>query len=104
MERTIPESAFLIKEGLYCNAYEVTMGSLTWTVWELISADGWCFYDLQDAENYDEDGNLRPANQLMYAQWMKMRANAEYVEANIISVPVQDDFNILGRPTDTEIA
>ena len=95
MARTIPEGAFLFKEGLYIYEKNVTAGSLSWTVWELYSADGWCFYDLTIPENYDEEGNLLPAEDRVYAQWASMRKNEEYVTNNIISVPVQDGYEIV---------
>jgi hypothetical protein len=95
MARTIPEGAFLYKEGLYINEFNASMGTLHWTVWELYSADGWCFYDLQQPENYDEEGNLRPAEERVYAQFMTMRKNEEYVTNNIISVPVEEGYEIV---------
>lgn len=95
MARTIPEGAFLYKEGLYIYEHDVTMGSLSWTVWELYSADGWCFYDLAIPENYDEDGNLLPAEDRVYAQYKTMRKDEEYVTNNIIPVPVQDGYEIV---------
>lgn len=94
MTRVIPEEAFLYKEGLYIHERNVTAGSLSWTVWELYSADGWCFYDLQQPENYDEEGNLLPAEDLVYSQYMTMRKNEDYVTNNIISVPYQDGYEI----------
>lgn len=97
--REIPEGAFLYKEGLYIKEFEASMGSLTWTVWELYSADGWCFYDLEQPENYVdgdvEGGVLVPENQRVYAQYSIMRKDEEYVTNNIISVPVQDGYEIV---------
>lgn len=103
--REIPEGAFLYKEGLYIKEFEASMGSLTWTVWELYSADGWCFYDLEQPENYDEEGNLLPAEDRVYAQYRTMRKNEEYVTNNIISVPVQDGYEIVsvGGNNNTEV-
>lgn len=95
MQRTIPEGAFLYKEGLYVYEKQMNVGSLSWTIWELYSADGWCFYDLTQPENYDEDGNLLPENQRVYAQFMSMRKNEQYVTDNIISVPVQEGYEIV---------
>lgn len=93
--REIPEGAFLYKEGLYIFEKQMNVGSLSWTVWELYSADGWCFYDLEQPENYDEEGNLLPAEQRVYAQYRTMRKNEAYVTNNIISVPVQDGYEIV---------
>ena len=57
----IPSTAFLYKEGLYIDEVPVTAGKLNWVMWHLYSAEGYCFYDLQIPENYDEKGNLKPA-------------------------------------------
>ena len=92
MARVIPEGAFLYKDGLYIYEKNMNVGSLSWTVWELYSTDGWCFYDLQQPENYDEEGNLLPATRLYYSQFMTMRKNEDYVTNNIIPVPIQDGY------------
>lgn len=97
MARTIPEGATLVKEGLYCYAYDVTLGSLSYTVWELFSAEGWCFYDAADPVNYDEEGNLLPADQRIYAQYMKTRAG--YNLDDLICVPVDPSYEIVSAPT-----
>ena len=91
----IPENARLIKEGLYCNEYQVTFGIITYMVWELFSAEGYCFYDLTQPENYDEEGNLLPPEQCVHAKYMKMRANQEYVDTNIICIPCEHDYDII---------
>ena len=95
MPRVIPEGAFLYKEGLYIHEYDVTMGSMTITKWNLYSAEGWCFYDLTQPENYDEEGNLLPPENRIYAQYMTMRKNEQYVTDNIISVPVEEGYEIV---------
>lgn len=84
----------LIKEGLYLNAYNATFGKLTYTVWELTSADGWCFYDMAQPENFDEDGRLLPPENRVYAQYMKMRADEKRL-AELICVPVEDGYEII---------
>lgn len=86
--KEIPVGAFLYKEGLYIFEKQMNVGSLSWAIWELYSADGWCFYDLQQPENYDEYGNLLPAEDRVYAQYRTMRKDEDYVTNNIISVPV----------------
>lgn len=90
MTRTIPKGAILFKEGLYIHEFEASMGTLTWTVWELYSADGWQFYDLTQGENYDEEGNLLPEDKLVYSQFMTMPKDEAYVTNSIISVPIQE--------------
>lgn len=93
--REIPESAFLYKEGLYIVETALLLDGIAITKWELYSADGWCFYDLQQPENYDEDGNLLPSEQRVYARYSIMRKDEEYVTSNIIPVPVQEGYEII---------
>lgn len=93
--REIPEGAFLYKEGLYIHETNFVWNGTTYYTWELYSADGWCFYDLEQPENYDEEGNLLPAEDRVYAQYSTMPKDEEYVTNNIISVPVQDGYEIV---------
>ena len=105
MARVIPEGAFLYKEGLYIVETEISMNGISRIKWELYSAEGWCFYDLTQAENYvdgDVTGELVPENQRVYAQYMIMTKDEEYVTNNIISVPVQDGYEIVSVGSNTE--
>lgn len=95
IEKKIPEDAFNYKEGLYIAQKEMSAGALNWTVWELFSDTGWCFYDLTQPENYDDSGNLLPENQRQYARYCIMRKNEEYVTKNIICVPIKSDYEII---------
>ena len=92
----------LLKEGLYYRAYDVTFGVITYTVWELFSENGWCFYDLAQPENYDEDGRLLPPENRVYAQYMKMRADEKRL-AELICVPVEDGYEIVSVPPTNNI-
>lgn len=95
MAREIPEGAFLYKEGLYILETSLVLNGTSIIKWELYSAEGWCFYDLAIPENYDEEGNLKPANERVYAQYKIMPKDEEYVTNNIISVPVEDGYEIV---------
>lgn len=98
--KIIPEKAFLYKEGLYINEYEQTVGSLTWTIWELFADEGYCFYDLQIPENYDEEGELKPANERVYHTYGIIRKDEQYVKANTIPVLKSS----ISEPDNTDIA
>lgn len=103
MTRIIPDGAFLYKEGLYIVETPLVLGGIAITRWELYSAEGWCFYDLQDAENYvdgEVGGELLPENQRLYAQYLVMRKDEDYVTNNIIPVPVQEGFEIVSVSND----
>ncbi len=102
MARVIPETAFLYKEGLYIVETVITVANRPITKWELYSAEGWCFYDLAQPENYDEEGNLLPPAQRVYAQYGIMNKNEDRVTNEIICVPVEEGFEIVSAPTNTE--
>ena len=91
MIKAIPEEAVLRKEGLFIVEGTTNRGTAKC---ELYSTDGWCFYDLTQSENYDEEGNLLPKEHRIYAQYMIMRKNDEYVEKNIVSVPIEEGYTI----------
>ena len=103
MARVIPETAFLFKEGLYIVETPISMGNLSRIKWELYSAEGWCFYDLEQPENYDEEGNLRPAEERIYAQYMIRTKNEDYVNNNIICVPVQPGYEIVSAGNNPQV-
>ena len=91
MTTTIPENAFLFKEGLYIVETNITVAGRPLVKWELYAANGYHFYDLEIPENYDEDGKLRPENERVYYDYSIMPKNEEYVRENIISVPIEED-------------
>lgn len=95
MARTIPENAFLYKEGLYINEYTLSVSGKTWTIWELFSAKGYCFYDLQIPENYNEEGELLPEENRVHYQYTKMPKDEEYVTNNIFTVLCTNDIEIV---------
>lgn len=86
----IPSTAFLYKEGLYIDEQTVTAGDLTWVMWHLYASEGYCFYDLQIPENYDDKGNLKPENERVYYTYSIMRKDEKYVTENIVSVPISE--------------
>lgn len=102
MARTIPKGATQIQVGLYLYESTFTMNGVLYTSWELFSAEGYCFYDLQIPENYDEEGNLLPPAQRVYYQYTIMPKDEEYVANNIISVPIEEGYGTANEPVDTE--
>lgn len=92
--KEIPTTAFEFKPGLYINEYNKTIGQLSWVIWELFSQEGYCFYDLQIPENYDENKQLLKNDDLIYYTHSIMRKNEQYVNDNIHSVVRQDNYNI----------
>lgn len=101
MERVIPEGAFLVKEGLYVHERSFLFDGKERFAWDLYSAEGWCFYDLQQAENYvggKIGGELVPEDKRVYSRYAIMPKDSAYVAKNIVSVPIPE---ITETPTET---
>ena len=104
MIREIPDGAELLQTGLYVYRYQLTIGGRVYTLGELYSSEGYCYYDLNQAENYDEEGNLLPAEQRVYAQYQTLSVGSaaqtnEQLNQRFVSVPVQDGYEIVSVET-----
>lgn len=99
--REIPSTAVEVQTGLWADARTVSMGSMTITKHDLYSAEGYCFYI--PANNLDADGNLLPENERMYYQFMySAYRTIDQVNANVVSVPVQDGYEIASAGSNHE--
>lgn len=56
----------LLKEGLLANEYDVVAGNVVHTMLDIYASDGYRFYNKTQPENYDDDGNILPLDQLVY--------------------------------------
>jgi hypothetical protein len=103
MAREIPEGSIEIQTGLYLYEYTKTIGGRDYTFRRLYSAEGYCFYDLAQVENYvdgDITGELLPPEQRVYSQYTALAIiqstwTYEQINAQYISVPVQDGYEIV---------
>lgn len=94
--REIPATAIEIQTGLWANPLTLTLGNMTRTFYDLYSAEGYCFYDKTHPHNLDEDGNLKPADERMYAQYESTSyTTIEQINAIYVSVPVQPGYEIV---------
>ena len=99
---TIPTGAIEIQTGLYLLETPYTVSGITRIRRELYSTDGYCFYDVNE-EFYDEEGNPIPSEEVLpehrtYAQYARLSSlynTVELINANFISVPVQEGFEIV---------
>lgn len=92
--REIPVTAVEVQTGLWADLITVTLGNMTRTKYNLYSAEGYCFYCT--AENLDEDGNLLPEDERIYAQYrITTCTTIEQINARFVSVPVQDGYEIV---------
>lgn len=94
--REIPEGSVEIQTGLYAQERSVTIGETTYIGYNLFSVEGYCFYWLSDPENYDEEGNLKPANERAYATFMvSAYRTIEAVNADVVSVIAEEGYEIV---------
>lgn len=92
--REIPATAVEVQTGLWADLLTVTLGNMTRQKYDIYSAEGYCFYC--PAENLDEDGNLKPENERVYAQYRATTCTTiEQINARFVSVPVQDGYEIV---------
>lgn len=98
MVREIPEGSVEIQTGLWAHLRTYTVNGVTRSRYELYSAEGYCFYNVEQPENYDEDGNLKPPAERVYAQYASLGIYLDTVDkinAMYISVPVEEGYEIV---------
>lgn len=94
--REIPEGSIEIQTCLYAHLYTYTAGGNVRTRYDIYSAEGYCFYSLNVPENFDEEGNLRPAEERMYATFMACppTLTIEDINAMLVSVPAEEGYEM----------
>ena len=99
--REIPEGSVEIQTGLYAHLYTYTVGGATRTRYNLYSAEGYCFYQLSQPENFDEEGNLKPANERVYATFAMCPPilSIEDINADFVSVVAEEGYEIVSQPS-----
>lgn len=107
MARVIPTGSVEIQTGLFVYDSTIVIAGTTYPKRQLYSAEGYCFYDLEQPENYDEEGNLKPAAQRVYKQYSGLAVSQaswtyEQLNARYISVPVEEGFEIVSAPSKEE--
>lgn len=103
--REIPTGSVEIQTGLWLYTYTRTIGGVERTFRQIYAAEGYCFWKPNMPENYDEHGNLLPESGRVYFTYSSCAyTTLEEINANFISVPVQDGYEIAGGGNNTEIA
>ena len=100
MARQIPDGSVEIQTGLWAYLRTYTVNGTPRSRYELYSADGYCFYCI--SENLDEDGNLKPENERLYAQYASLGIytnTIEVINADYVSVPVEAGYEIVSVPS-----
>lgn len=95
MIRPIPEGSVEIQVGLWAYLHTFTVGGVAHSYYKLYSAEGYCFYDLDQPENYDEDNNLVPPTERVYAQFCTCVYPFEEINQHYVSVPVEEGYEIV---------
>lgn len=97
--REIPATAVEVQTGLWADLKTITFGSMVAQKYNLYSAEGYCFYILSNPANYvdgDITGELLPENERVYAQYaVTTYTTVEQINADVVSVPVQDGYEIV---------
>lgn len=103
--REIPEGSIEIQTGLYAYLDTYIVGGATRRHYILYSAEGYCFYQLSQSENYDEDGNLRPANERVYATFAMCPPimTLDDINADIVSVIAEEGYEIVSTPSNPPV-
>ena len=86
--REIPTGSVEIQTGLYQHTVDKVIGGNAYTFGYLYSAVGYRFYNTTVPENYDEDGNLKPANERVYATYASVPVSTDL--SIFVSVPVEE--------------
>ena len=103
--RLIPEGSVEIQTGLWAAENTFTMNGVQYTFYNLYSAEGYCFWEVNQPENYDKEGGLLPLAQRVFAQYAHTAYRTiEDLNANFVSVPIQEGFKNVSAGANTETA
>lgn len=93
MYRDIPTGAVEVQEGLYLLETPTMIGNTPFTFRELFSFEGYCFWEVNQPENYNEEGELLPLENRIFATYSTCAyTTVEDINANFISVPYQEGY------------
>ena len=99
--REIPAGSVEIQTGLWAELHTYVVGGVTKSRYNIYSAEGYCFYSLSQPENYDEEGNLKPANERVYATYAACPAimTLDDINADFVSVVAEEGYEIVSQPS-----
>ena len=92
----IPAGSVEVQTGLWAFLRKYTVGGQPRERYLLYSAEGYCFYEIGQPENYvdgDTSGELLPPEQRVYATYMSTAyTTLEQINSNIVSVVHQGGY------------
>lgn len=99
--REIPEGSIEIQTGLWALEHRFTFAGEEIISHHLYSAEGYVFWEVAQPENYDEEGNLLPLEQRVFATY----ASTPYetiaeLNAAFVSVPYQEGYEVVSIGND----
>lgn len=95
MSYTIPEGSVEVQTGLWAYLKSFTYNGTVRSHYNIYSAEGYCFWEVNQPENYNEDGTLKPPAERYYSRMCFTACKTiEEVNANFISVKIEEGFVI----------
>ena len=89
MLRQIPQGSVEVQEGLFAYLDSFDVNGVVYSRYKIYSEDGYHFYNADQPENYDEDGNLKPYEERVYLQYCAtVCTTLEEVNAHFVSSPI----------------
>ena len=96
MEIVIPEGSVEIQTGLWAYLITLSFNGEEILKYDIYSAEGYCFWEVQQPENYDEEGNLKPPAERVYARVAyTCFSTIEELNENFVSVPIEEGYEIV---------
>lgn len=100
--REIPEGSVEIQTGLWALERHYTFAGQERVSYYLYSAEGYVFWEVSQPENYDEEGNLLPLEQRVFATYASTAySTIEELNEAFVSVPYQDGYEVVSVGGDT---
>lgn len=98
--REIPEGSVETQPGLWAYLREYTFAGQVRVRYVLYASEGYVFYNVEQPENYDEEGNLLPLEDRVYATYAStVCTTLEQVNTNFISVPYEEGYEVVSVGT-----
>lgn len=95
MVRQIPLGSVEIQNGLWAYLHTFKVGGVTRSYYKLYSAEGYCFYYVDQPENYDEEGKLKAPTERVYAQFSTCMYPLGEINEHYVSVPIEYGYEIV---------
>lgn len=102
--REIPEGSVEVQTGLWASEkrYISPVTGTEKMFYNVYSSEGYVFWEVAQPENYDEEGNLLPLEQRVFATFISsVCTTIEEVNEAFVSVPYQDGYEVVSVGNNT---